>query len=235
MTGKRCYCVRSLSHLASIVSYEESFYGKPEMNLQPLGGTRYDYPRTLSFIYFYAWLFIAVALLLTTLAVLAMARHVGARGTFNLLVSISALLLSVRALSDIFSSARQIVISETGIAALAFNKIWKTILWKDVERIERTRRRSRVSGKIGFELLIIGPAEVIRIDYAINELQTLLEAINKFSCQYQIDIFSREEASNAGTEKPHETNVTIKNLFNRKPRRTQLLKTGVLKKMTSLL
>ncbi|MHB8473428.1 MAG: hypothetical protein ACYDC8_11425 [Gammaproteobacteria bacterium] len=205
------------------------------MNLQPPGGTRYDYPRTLSFIYFYAWLFIAVALSLTTLAVLAMARHVDARGTFNLLVSMSALLLSVRALSDIFSSARPIVISDTGIAALAFDKIWKTIPWKDVERIERIRRRSRVSGKIGFELLIIGPAEVIRIDYAINELQTLLEAINKFSCQYQIDVFSREEVGDTGTEKSHETNVTIKTVFTRKLRRKQLFETGVLKKMTSLL
>lgn len=120
-----------------------------------------------------------------------------------------------------FEKNRPLVIDETGISALANGKIWRSIAWSDVTSIERIRTTIylQLGTRLGYEFLIVGPHNDIKLDDTISDFPVLLDTLNFYVQRYQIPLLARDK----GSDTVGQIRATVKD----KQERKKLLKEGV--------
>lgn len=129
-----------------------------------------------------------------------------------------------------FEKNRPLVIDETGITALANGKIWKSIAWSDVTRIERIRTiiYLQLGTRYGYEFVIAGPHDEIEIklDDTISDFPVLLNTLNFYVQRHQIPLLARD--------KGEDTRAKIKATVKDKQERKKLLQEGVQSSINAL-
>lgn len=120
-----------------------------------------------------------------------------------------------------FENYRPLVMDDTGITALANGKTWKFIAWPDVTRIERIRTTIylQLGSRLGYEFLIVGPHNEIKLDDTISDFAVLLNTLNLYVQRYQIPLLARDKGD--------DTRANIKATVKDKQERKKLLKEGV--------
>ncbi len=127
-----------------------------------------------------------------------------------------------------FEKNRPIVIDETGISALAFGRVWKSIAWPDVKTIERIRsvKVEELGNRYGYRLVIVGSENSIIVEDSIRELPELLRTLNMYVQRYQIPLLS--------FDKGEDTKAKIRATVKDKQERKKLLKKGIQTSISAL-
>lgn len=83
-----------------------------------------------------------------------------------------------------------ISISQTGISSYLLGKRAKTISWRDVRKIERTRGSELSYSSNVTAYRIMGINGAIRFDDRLKDLRSLLDLLNVYICEHRIPILS---------------------------------------------
>ena len=133
-----------------------------------------------------------------------------------------------------FEKYRPLEIDENGICAMASGKVWKSIAWSDVQRIEKNRVViiTELGFRYGYEFLIVGSHEQIQLDDTIYKLPkyekypAILDTLNFYVQQHNILLVAYDRGE--------DTKKKIKAAVMDKQQRKKLLKEGIKTSITSL-
>jgi hypothetical protein len=143
-------------------------------------------------------------------------------------------LLMFGAEKSYFERNRPLEIDEMSISAMALGRIWKSITWSDVKRIERIRKILYLSlgSRYGYEFVIVGAHEEIKLDDTIYKLPAyektpaILNTLNFYVQCYNIPLVAYDRGE--------DTAAKIKATVMDKQERKKLLREGVQTSIASL-
>lgn len=129
-----------------------------------------------------------------------------------------------------FKRHREIVVNDEGVMALAFGRIWRSIRWTDIARIERVRRPMVTiwnTWRDGYEFVFYGPRseEIHFVDEITNEA-ALLTLLDGYVAQYRIPMVAFDRGS--------DTRAKIRATTLDRAERKRLLRQGYQTTLTSL-
>lgn len=155
-------------------------------------------------------------------------------GWFLIPMGVFATWLMIAAEKSFFERNRPLEIDETGVCAMAFGRIWKSIAWTDVQRIEqiRTTIYTPLKFRYGYEFVIVGAHEQIKLDDTIRRLPAydkfpaIVDTLNFYVQRHHIPLVAYDK----GEDTQAHTKATVKD----KQMRKKLLQEGVRTSITSL-
>ena len=183
----------------------------------------YIYPGLL-FQEFFVWLGIPLGLAMIASGIYLFDKG----GGIGILIGAIWTWFSIYTAKYSFEKNRPLVIDAAGISALANGKIWKFIAWSDVKKIERIRTiiYLQLGTRDGYEFLIVGSHDEIKLDDTISDYPVLLNTLNFYVQRYQIPLSARDK----GSDTLDQIKATVKD----KQERRKLLKEGIQSSITAL-
>lgn len=129
-----------------------------------------------------------------------------------------------------FKRHREIVVSDEGVAALAFGHTWTLIRWTDMVRIERIRCPMVTiwnAWRNGFEFVVVGPRdEQIHFVDEISNVADLLRLLNDYVERYHVPLVALDRGS--------DTRATIRATTRVGTERRRLLRQGYQTSLSTL-